>query len=76
LVVSLAAVRCGYPDSTRFVFFFNNKLFLGDVKTKRVREVFLSNENEIRSVGISLGGKLLYFSLYSSESDIWLMDLE
>jgi hypothetical protein len=56
--------------------FFNNKLFLGDVKTKRVREVFLSNENEIRSVGISLGGKLLYFSLYSSESDIWLMDLE
>jgi hypothetical protein len=64
------------PDSTRFVFFFNNKLFLGDVKTKRVREVFLSNENEIRSVGISLDGKLLYFSLYSSASDIWLMDLE
>jgi hypothetical protein len=64
------------PDSTRFVFFFNNKLFLGDVKTKRVREVFSSNENEIRSVGISSDGKLLYFSLYSSESDIWLMDLE
>jgi eukaryotic-like serine/threonine-protein kinase len=64
------------PDSSRFVFFFNNKLFLGDAKTKRVREVFSSNENEIRSVGISADGKLLYFSVYSSESDIWLLDLE
>lgn len=64
------------PDSTRFVFFFNNKLYLGDVKTKRVREVFSSGENEIRSVDVSSDGKLLYFSLYSSESDIWLLDLE
>ena len=64
------------PDSTRFIFFFNNKLYIGDVKTKRVREVFLSNENEIRSVDISPDGKLLYYSIYSSESDIWLLDLE
>ncbi|HXQ73926.1 MAG TPA: protein kinase [Pyrinomonadaceae bacterium] len=64
------------PDSTRFVFFHSNKLYLGDVKTKRVREVFSSGENEIRSVDVSSDGKLLYFSLYSSESDIWLLDLE
>jgi eukaryotic-like serine/threonine-protein kinase len=64
------------PDSTRFVFTFNNKLYLGDVKTKRVREIFSSGENEIRSVDISPDGKLLYYSLNSSESDIWLLDLE
>ncbi len=63
-------------DSTRFVFFFRNKLYLGDVKTKRVREVFSSGENEIRSVDVSPDGELLYYSVYSSESDIWLLDLE
>ena len=63
-------------DSGRFVFFFNNKLYLGDVKTKRVREIFSSGENQIRSVDISPDGRLLYYSVYSSESDIWLMDLE
>ncbi len=64
------------PDSTRFVFFSNNKLYLCDVKTKRVREIFSTGENEIRSVDISPDGKLLYYAVYSSESDIWLMDLE
>jgi serine/threonine protein kinase len=64
------------PDSTRFVFVFNNKVYLGDVKTRRVREILSSSENEIRSVDISPDGKLVYYSVYSSESDIWMMDLE
>lgn len=64
------------PDSTRFVFFYQNKLYLGDVKTRRVREVFSSGENEIRSVDVSPDGEMFYFSVYSSESDIWLLDLE
>ena len=63
-------------DSTRFIFFFNNKLYIGDVKTKRVREVFSSGENEIRFVDISQDRELLYYTVYSSESDIWLLDLE
>ena len=64
------------PDSTRFVFVFNNKLYLGDVKTERVREIFSANEPEIRSVDVSRDGKLVYYSAYTSESDIWLFDLE
>ena len=64
------------PDSTRFVFVFNNKLYLGDVKTKRLREIFSSNENEMRSVDMSPDGKLVYYSAYTSESDIWFLDLE
>ena len=65
------------PDSTRFVFILNpNKLYLGDVKTRRVRELLSSGENEIRSVDMSPDGELLYYTIYSSESDIWLLDLE
>jgi Tol biopolymer transport system component len=58
------------------VFVFNNKVYLGDVKTRRVREIFSSSENEIRSVDISPDGKLVLYSVYSSESDIWMTDLE
>jgi WD40 repeat protein len=47
------------PDSTRFIFLLNNKLYIGDVKTKRVREVFSTGENEIRSVDVSPDGELL-----------------
>ncbi len=50
--------------------------YLGDVKTKRVHEICSSGENEIRSVDISSDGKLLYYPVYSSESDIWLLDVE
>jgi serine/threonine protein kinase/Tol biopolymer transport system component len=63
-------------DSSRFIFTFNNKVYLGDIKTKRVREVFTSPDYEIRSVDVSRDGAVLYFTLYSSESDIWLLDLE
>ena len=63
-------------DSTRFLFTINNKAYLGNIKTKRVREVFSPRDNEIRSVNISRDGEMLYFTIYSSESDIWLLDLE
>ena len=63
------------PDSTRFIFFFKDTIYMSDLKTKQVREVFKSGEDEIRSVDISTDGELLYFTIYSSESDIWLLDL-
>ena len=64
------------PDSTRFIFISNNKVYLSDIKTKRVREIFSSGENVIRSVDVSPDGKLVYYAVYSSESDIWMLDLE
>jgi TolB protein len=64
------------PDSTRFVFVLDRKLYLGDIKTKRVREIFSIGENDIRSVDVSPDGTLLYYTVYSAESDIWLLDLE
>ena len=64
------------PDSTRFLFFVNDKAYIGDIKTKRLREVFKSEEDQIRSANVSADGQLLYFTIYSSKSDIWLLDLE
>jgi serine/threonine protein kinase len=63
------------PDSTRFVFFTENKAYLSDIKTKRVREIFTSKDGRLRSIDISRDGTLLYFTVYSSEGDIWLLDL-
>jgi hypothetical protein len=40
------------------------------VKTKRVREVFSSDENEIHSVDVSPDGELLYYSVYWSRKAI------
>jgi serine/threonine protein kinase/Tol biopolymer transport system component len=64
------------PDSTRFVFTFNKKAYIGNIRTRRVRELFSSPDYEIRSIDVSRDGAMLYFTLYSSESDIWLLDLE
>jgi eukaryotic-like serine/threonine-protein kinase len=66
-----------FPDSTHFIFLLNpNKLYMSDIKTRRVRELFSSGENTIRSIDVSPDGALLYYTVYTSESDIWLLDLE
>ena len=64
------------PDSRRFVFASGNKVFLGNIETRKVREVYSMPSEQIRSVAVSRDGRLLYYTLFSSESDIWLVDLE
>ena len=68
--------QCGWQTAHASSSTSNNKAYIGDIKTKRVREVFTSPEHEIRSVDVSRDGTMLYFTIYSSESDIWLLDLE
>jgi Tol biopolymer transport system component/predicted Ser/Thr protein kinase len=62
-------------DSRRFVFSTESKIYIADIVTKRVREVFNTGEEQIASIGISDDDRLLYFSVQESESDIWLLDL-
>lgn len=64
------------PDSTRFAFFTPNNLYVSDIVSKKKREIFTSSDGELRSVGLSHDGTLLYFTVYSAESDIWLLDLQ
>ena len=64
------------PDSRSFVFMHDGKAFIANTETKKVRELFAPQLDEIRSVAVSRDGKLLYYTLFSSESDIWLLDLD
>jgi serine/threonine protein kinase/Tol biopolymer transport system component len=62
-------------DGRRLVYSAEGKAYIADIVTKRVREIFDAGEERIRSVGIAKDDRLLYFTIYESESDIWLLDL-
>jgi len=62
-------------DSRRFIFSAGSKAYIADILTKRMLEIFDAGQDEIRGIGISNDDRLIYFSLYESESDIWLLDL-
>ena len=62
-------------DSERIVYTWEDKAYLADILTKRVREIFTFPDAQIRSIYISTDDQLLYFTLGSNESDIWLLDL-
>lgn len=53
------------------------KLYLIDSQSKKVRELFSVTPNEFgHGVTISRDDRLIYFSLVTTEADIWLMNLE
>jgi hypothetical protein len=62
-------------DSRRFIFQHEGKAYLADIVTKRVQPFFDAGQDQVRSIGISRDDRLVYFSVYQSESDIWLLDL-
>jgi Tol biopolymer transport system component len=64
------------PDSRRLVFANEGKAYIADTSTKKVRELLARPPEQIRSVGVSRDGRLLYYTLLSTESDIWLLNLE
>ncbi len=64
------------PDSRRMVFAHDGKAFIADTITKKVREIVLRQPEQIRNVGVSRDGRLLYYTLLSSEDNIWLLSLE
>jgi hypothetical protein len=61
-------------DSRRFVFTHEGKVFIANIDTKKVRQMF-SQPDQIRSVAVSHDGHLLYYTRFTSESDIWLLEL-
>ncbi|MEP6925311.1 MAG: protein kinase [Pyrinomonadaceae bacterium] len=63
-------------DSRRILFAHNGKAFIVDTVTKKTRELLSRPPYDLRGVGISRDNKLLYYTLQTSESDIWMMSLE
>ena len=63
------------PDSQRFVYSVDNKIFIADINRKEATEIHANPRGEIRSPFVSRDGKLLYWVAANNESDIWLLDL-
>ena len=64
-------------DSRRLLFQKQGKLYLIDSQSKKVRELLSVAPNEFGiGVTISRDDRLIYFSLATTEADIWLMSLE
>jgi Tol biopolymer transport system component len=64
-------------DSRRLLFRHQGKLYLVDSQSKKVREVLSVVPNEFgNGFTISRDDRQLYFSLVTTEADIWLMTLE
>jgi TolB protein len=74
-VGDLSAINYWLPDSRRIIYANDGKVFITDTETKKTREIEFPNDDFIRQARLSRDGKLLYFSVFNTESDIWLLDL-
>jgi Tol biopolymer transport system component len=64
-------------DNRRLLFQSQGKLYLIDSRSKKVRELLSVAPNEFGiGVTISRDDRQIYFSLRTTEADIWLMNLE
>ena len=64
------------PDGSRYICLSDSKGFLGDISTKGAREILALRDAQIHGIAISRDGQFIYFSAYTTESDIWLLDLQ
>ena len=64
------------PDSRRLVFSSEGRIYIADTVTKSVKLLITEPMPHIRSVAVSRDGSLLYYTSSSSESDVWLLDLD
>ena len=62
------------PDSRQISYTSANKIFLADMETGKLRELFAPKSGEVRSPFVSRDGKLLYYTIHMFESDVWLLD--
>ncbi len=69
------AIPSWLPDSHHFVYATDDKVFIADIETKKVKEIISLAKEQVRSPFVSRDGHLLYYTIHSSESDIWLLDL-
>jgi serine/threonine protein kinase len=75
-IADIYALPFWLPDSRRLVYAHEGKAYIADTATKKMRELLARPPEQIRSVAVSRDGHLLYYTLLSTESDIWLLNLE
>lgn len=62
------------PDNRRFVVERDSKIYIADTVTKKIKEVFSRQPEQIGTPFVSRDGRLLYYTAFSYQSDIWLLD--
>jgi hypothetical protein len=62
-------------DNHRLLFFWDDKLYLLDSRTKKAQELLTVAPNHFQSVNISHDNRIIYFSLKTTQADIWLTTL-
>ena len=74
VVEKVDTIPAWLADSRRFVYAFEDKIFLDDSETGRIKELLTIEPESPRSSFVSRDGKLLYYTAHSGKSDIWLLD--
>jgi Tol biopolymer transport system component len=62
-------------DSKRFLFAFENRIFLSDTLSKKPREIFSFDPDWINGLDVSKDNRSIYISVATTEADIWLLSL-
>ncbi len=68
------AVPSWLPDSRHIIYADENKVLITDIETLKSRELLSTPVGVPRSPFVSRDGKLLYYVVHTSESDVWLLD--
>ena len=63
-------------DSRRLIFRNSGKLFLVNSETKKIQEVDLNSPLPVVEYGLTDDNRTLYYTLDSTEADIWLINLD
>lgn len=63
-------------DSRRLIFYFEEKVYLIDMQSKKPREIFSFTPDKPNGLDISKDNRSIYFSIASAEADIWMLRLE
>lgn len=63
-------------DNRRMIFRDAGKLFLVNAETKKVQEIPLQSPYPVIEYGLTGDSRMLYYTLLSTEADVWLIDLQ
>ena len=63
------------PDNRRIIYAHNGKVSITDTENGKTNEIEELSKEPIRNVRLSRDGNLLYYTVFLTESDIWLLDL-
>ena len=52
------------------------KLFLVNTDTKKIQEIPIHSPNPVIEYGLDNNSHMLYYTLLSTEADVWMINLE